>query len=210
MQRFSRLLSVKGKPDLRPGSAFQLRLSRWTGGAAEAYEGPMDWPSKAAVFGASGGIGAALVRALVARGAEVLAGSRAGEGPELPGVTPFAFDLTDGEGIAVTVSSWNDSPPDLVIVATGVLTLADGTGPERSLKALEADAMAEAFRLNTIGPAMIARNVLPLFPRERRSVFAALSAWVGSIGEGGRPPIVAVGPARGQPGRRPGLRTGRR
>ena len=37
--------------------------------------------------------------------------------------------------------------------------------------------------LNTVGPALIAKHVLPLMPREGRSVFAALSARVGSIGD---------------------------
>ncbi|HCH93311.1 MAG TPA: C-factor, partial [Erythrobacter sp.] len=43
--------------------------------------------------------------------------------------------------------------------------------------------MDEVFRLNTIGPALVAKHVLPLLPRDRRSVFAALSARVGSIGD---------------------------
>ena len=142
----------------------------------------MDW-HKAAIFGASGGIGAALVAALAERGVPVLAGSRKGEGPGAPGVTPFAFDLTDEAGIAAAVKPWADDPPDLVIVATGVLTLPDGTGPERSFKALDAAAMARMFALNTVGPALIAKHVLPLMPRGRPATFAALSARVGSIGD---------------------------
>ena len=138
---------------------------------------------KAAIFGSSGGIGAALVRALAEGDVEVLAGSRSGTSPALAGVTPFAFDLTDEASIAAAVEPWKDDPPDLVIVATGVLTLPDGTGPERSFKALDGDALVEMVRINTIGPALIAKHVLPLLPRDRRSVFAALSARVGSIGD---------------------------
>ena len=37
--------------------------------------------------------------------------------------------------------------------------------------------------LNTIGPALIAKHMLPLMPRGRRFVFAALSARVGSISD---------------------------
>lgn len=140
-----------------------------------------DMSRKAAIFGSSGGIGAALVRSLSQRGVEVLAGSRGGKSPPLDGVTPFAFDLKDEKLIATAVAQWVSDPPDLVIVATGVLTLQDGTGPERSYKAIDGDAMAEAFRLNTIGPALVAKHVLPIMPRDRRSVFAALSARVGSI-----------------------------
>ncbi len=138
---------------------------------------------KAAVFGASGGIGAALCEELAARGVPVLAGSRSGGGPGGERIEPFRFDLTDEASIAAAARGMADDPPDLVIVATGVLTLADGTGPERSLKALEPESMAEAFCLNTIGPALIAKHVIPLFPREEKAVFAALSARVGSIAD---------------------------
>ena len=78
-----------------------------------------------------------------------------------------------------------DEPPEWVIVASGVLTLTDGTGPERTYKRLDPAAMAEVFALNTIGPAMIAKHVLPLMPRDERFVFAALSARVGSISDNG-------------------------
>ena len=138
---------------------------------------------KAAVFGANGGIGSALVASLAARGVVVLAGSRSGEGAPMEGVQRFACDIGNEDSIAEAVAGWADDPPDLVMVATGVLTLPDGTGPERSYKALDPAAMAEILRINTIAPAMVAKHVLPLFPRERRSVFAALSARVGSISD---------------------------
>ena len=142
----------------------------------------MAW-KRAAVFGSSGGIGAALVSALAKSGVEVLAGSRSGEGQHIDGVTPFRFDLDDENSIAEVAASWSDNPPDLVIVATGVLTLADGTGPERSFKELNAETLARVLHLNTIGPALIAKHVLPLFPRDSASTFAAISARVGSIGD---------------------------
>jgi NAD(P)-dependent dehydrogenase (short-subunit alcohol dehydrogenase family) len=76
-----------------------------------------------------------------------------------------------------------DDPPEWVIVASGVLTLPDGTGPERTYKRLDPAAMAQVFALNTIGPALIAKHILPLMPRDQRFVFAALSARVGSISD---------------------------
>lgn len=143
----------------------------------------MDWRS-AAVFGASGGIGAALCEALAERGiACIHAGSRGGKAPPHAAVRRFSFDLTDEASIAAAASDMADEPPDLVIVATGVLSLPDGTGPERSYRQIERAKMLEAFALNTIGPALIAKHMLPLLPRNRRCVFAALSARVGSIGD---------------------------
>ena len=144
------------------------------------------WPRTAAVFGASGGIGAALVRALSQRGVETIyAGSRKADTPTAAGVIPFRFDLTDEARIASAAAAMRGNPPELIIVATGVLTLSDGTGPERTYKRLDSAVMGEVFALNTIGPAMIAKHLLPLFPRDRRAVFAALSARVGSISDNG-------------------------
>jgi len=76
-----------------------------------------------------------------------------------------------------------EEPPRWVIIASGVLTLADGTEPERTYKRLDREAMAQAFALNTIGPAVIAKHMLQLMPRDRPFVFSALSARVGSISD---------------------------
>ncbi|MEC7534055.1 MAG: NAD-dependent epimerase/dehydratase family protein, partial [Pseudomonadota bacterium] len=106
---------------------------------------------RAALFGSSGGIGAALCTALADRDVEVWAGSRAGLSPD-PRCHAFAFDLAREDTIAAAAAAMADTPPDLVIVASGVLTLADGTGPERSYRQIDAGAMDDVFRLNTIGP----------------------------------------------------------
>jgi len=141
-------------------------------------------PRRACVFGASGGIGRALCEALAAAGCErIYAGSRSGNAPQGRKFTGFSFDLEDEASIAAAAAMMAPAPPDWVIVATGVLTLPDGTGPERSYKRLDAGAMAQVFALNTIGPAMIARHMLALMPRGQGFTFAALSARVGSIGD---------------------------
>ena len=51
------------------------------------------------------------------------------------------------------------------------------------MRALEADTLASLFAVNAIGPVMVAKHLLPLTPRDRPSLFAALSARVGSIGD---------------------------
>lgn len=139
---------------------------------------------RCAVFGASGGIGGALAAALAARDdvAEVHAGSRRGEGPTGGKLQPFAFDLTDEANIAAACAGIG-GPIDMVLIATGRLTRADGTGPEKSWRALSAEGMAELFAVNTIGPALIAKHTLPLLRRDGRAVFAAISARVGSIAD---------------------------
>lgn len=72
------------------------------------------------------------------------------------------------------------APPELVLVATGRLQ-GDGVSPERSFAALDLDALTRSFQINAAGPALVAKHVLPLFPKDRRAVFAVLSARVGSI-----------------------------
>ncbi len=145
-----------------------------------------NYPRKAAIFGSTGGIGHAMCLALVNGGCEtVRAGSRDGLEPVGPALQPFTFDLRDEDSIAAAAAAMKDDPPEWVIVTTGVLTLSDGTGPERTYKRLDAAAMADVLALNTIGPALIAKHVLPLMPRDRRFVFAALSARVGSISDNG-------------------------
>jgi NAD(P)-dependent dehydrogenase (short-subunit alcohol dehydrogenase family) len=140
---------------------------------------------RAVVFGASGGVGAALVRVLAddPRCAAIDAGARR----SLDGggkITPFRFDLLDEASIAMAAEQISKSPEgvDLVLVATGVLHDA-ALKPEKTMRSLQAPALAESFARNGIGPALIAKHLLPLLSRERKSVFAALSARVGSISD---------------------------
>lgn len=142
----------------------------------------MEQAGSAIVFGASGGVGRALASRLVSAGtyAQVYAGSRRASTDLPAGVVPFTFDLSDEPSIAAAVNL--DPAPELVIVATGLLhDAARGIAPEKSLRALDGAAMAQLFAVNTIGPALIAKHVLPRLPRDRRAVFAVLSARVSSI-----------------------------
>lgn len=147
---------------------------------------------RAVIIGSSGGIGQALARALGRAGARVHALSRSGRLPDEAGMAHGLCDLADEASIAAAARAFTGLPaaerPDLVLVASGVLTLCDGSGaaaigPERSHKAIDPMVMHRVFALNTIGPALVAKHFLPLFARDRRSVFAALSARVGSISD---------------------------
>jgi NAD(P)-dependent dehydrogenase (short-subunit alcohol dehydrogenase family) len=123
---------------------------------------------RAVVIGASGGIGAALADALAEEDAQVVRLSR----PEL--------DLTDEATVAAAAA--RVGTPDLVVVATGLLHR-DGRGPEKSIRELDPAWLAEQYAVNAIGPAIVAKHFLPVMPRTGRSVFAVLSARVGSIGD---------------------------
>jgi len=126
---------------------------------------------RALIIGASGGIGQAMVAEAEGRGATVTGLSRRADG----------LDVTDEARIAAALEPL-EGPFDLIFVATGALEI-DGQGPEKTLKTLDAGALARQYAVNAIGPVLILKHALRLMPREGRSVFAVLSARVGSIGD---------------------------
>ncbi len=133
------------------------------------------------MFGASGGLGRALAVGLRDQGYETTALTRR-PAPDWPG-PQLRFDLEDEASLAAAAAELKDGAPiRRVIVATGLLH-ADGVAPERSTAALNAAQLLRLYAINAVGPALIAKHFLPLLPRAEPSVFAALSARVGSIGD---------------------------
>lgn len=140
--------------------------------------------TSAVIVGASGGIGRALIDRIVAGGAHrpVFALSRSGADLGA-GVVAGLIDVTDEESIQAAAGRVAENGPvGLTLVATGLLH-GPGVAPEKALKALDPAALARLFAVNTTGPALVAKHMVPLMPRTGRSVFAALSARVGSIGD---------------------------
>ena len=129
---------------------------------------------RALVLGASGALGRAFVEALQADTAcaEVVGLSRSSQP---------AFRLEDESSIAAAASTLH-GPFHLIIDATGALTI-DGQGPEKHLGALNATQLARSFEVNTIGPALLLKHFVPLLVIEHRSIYAKLSARVGSISD---------------------------
>ena len=131
----------------------------------------------AIVIGATGGIGAAVLSKLQSDGAftQTLGLSRS---------SVLALDLLDEGSIhacAQHIASLG-LPLRLVVDATGILS-GSGMAPEKSWQQLDAAQMAQAFAINAIGPALLLKHFLPLLPKSGKSVFASLSAKVGSIGD---------------------------
>jgi NAD(P)-dependent dehydrogenase (short-subunit alcohol dehydrogenase family) len=136
------------------------------------------------VVGASGGIGAAWVQALQARGETVWAWSRAGDPP---------VDITDE--VRVTAAAALLQAQLLaegrtlrrVLVATGVLhgQTPDGQAmaPERSWRDIQPEALLRQWQVNAMGPMLLLKHLLPLLPKRAPSWVACLSARVGSVGD---------------------------
>ncbi len=160
-----------------------------------AAPGPWPWtadgaPAGAVVVGASGGLGAAFVDALVAHGgfSTVLALSRSGpadgEADATARLVRGHVDLADEPSVARAAGlAASLAPPRLVIVATGLLHAPDGLRPEKSLAMLDPAKLARLFAVNATGPALVAKHLLPRMPRQGRATFAAVSARVGSISD---------------------------
>jgi len=129
----------------------------------------------AVVIGASGGIGSALVERLreMPVFSDVVALSRQ-SGPSL--------DITSESSIAAAVKFLGAAEIRLVIDATGFLH-GDGFMPEKNFREISAAHLAKSFAVNAIGPALSMKFLLPLLPKTGKSVFATLSAKVGSIGD---------------------------
>ena len=125
----------------------------------------------ALIIGASGGIGNAITARLQQQSVTVTSLSRSEDG----------FDLTNPEVVDHVLSNLS-GPFDLILVASGALEI-DGATPEKTIRSVSARAMMDQFALNAVGPALVLRHATRLLPRDRRAVFAVLSARVGSIGD---------------------------
>ena len=138
-----------------------------------------------AVIGASGGIGRAIADDLArcADVARVFRLSRSGLQTGDDGDCCLHLDLEDEASISAAATAIRSSAGELhlVLVATGILHADSHLQPEKTWRSLDSDAMQTAFRINTIGPALVAKHFLPLLAKDRKTVFAALSARVGSI-----------------------------
>ncbi|MFT6333015.1 MAG: NAD(P)-dependent dehydrogenase (short-subunit alcohol dehydrogenase family) [Lentimonas sp.] len=142
-----------------------------------------------AVIGASGSLGEMFVRKLAANSQtkSIFAFSRSETEFENRKVESHFIDIEDEESIksAATIVSEN-AKIDMVIVATGMLhgkNNGQDFGPEKSLRDLSKEKFQKIFSINTIAPAIIAKHFLPKLNRETKSVFAAISARVGSISD---------------------------
>ena len=142
--------------------------------------------STAVVIGASGGIGSALVAALGLdeRVGTVYALSRGGDENRAGTRRSGHIDITEEDSVRSAAEQCGAGGDlDLVIVASGVLHRGNEIRPEKRMDDLTPQAMLSALEVNAVGPALVAKHFLPRMRRNGKSVFAAISARVGSIAD---------------------------
>ena len=135
------------------------------------------------VIGANGAIGNAFVSSFVNNTdiKNIFTLGRAETKNYSKRIKHFIADITDESAIEDFASSI-DVTLDAVIVATGILH-ADGINPEKSIRDIDLETFSEILKINTIGPAIIGKHLLPLLNNQTKSVMAFLSARVGSISD---------------------------
>ncbi|MEM6539098.1 MAG: SDR family NAD(P)-dependent oxidoreductase [Pseudomonadota bacterium] len=126
---------------------------------------------RALVIGASGGIGSSISAELGHRGYGVTGLSRREDG----------LDVTDEQSVEAALSELN-GPYYVIFVATGALVV-NGHEPEKAVREVTVDGLLNQIKVNALGPMLVLKHALRLLPKEEPSVFAVLSARVGSIGD---------------------------
>ena len=138
-----------------------------------------------AIIGCSGAIGHSFANHLstLYPGASLHAFSRWMPENPVSDVSYHKINYADEASIAESASiASKENFLDLIIVSTGILHEGD-LMPEKSLGDLSAEKFRRVFEANTITPALLAKHFLPKLNSARRSIFAALSARVGSISD---------------------------
>ncbi|WP_421739500.1 SDR family NAD(P)-dependent oxidoreductase [Caulobacter sp.] len=143
--------------------------------------------SIAVVVGVAGGLGGALARTLGAQGrydlVVGLARRRPADWPNSPEWPFIETDIQNEDDLLAAAQVLRAlGSLDRVVVATGLLH-GEGVAPEKTMRSLDAATLTRLFAVNAVAPALIAKHLLPLTPKDRPSVFAALSARVGSISD---------------------------
>ncbi|OCQ94833.1 cell-cell signaling protein [Nostoc sp. MBR 210] len=94
------------------------------------------------------------------------------------------MDITDESQIVKAVQNIRSQINKLHLVINCVGLLHEGDlQPEKSLKHINPENLLRYFQINSIGAVLLAKHLLPLFRHQEPSVFASISAKVGSIGD---------------------------
>ena len=151
--------------------------------------------ANALVVGASQGIGLGFVKQLLANQAmaKIFATYRHPESAtELLTLAQqypdrlhcLVVDITKEQDIADSAKKISTEIEKLHFVINCVGILHEGElQPEKSLRQIEPDRLLYYFQVNSIGGVLLAKHLMPLFRHQEHSIFANISAKIGSIGD---------------------------
>ncbi|MEH2004781.1 SDR family NAD(P)-dependent oxidoreductase [Nostoc sp.] len=152
-------------------------------------------PVNALIVGASQGIGLGFVKKLLQddRIAKVYVTSRQPEsasdlialaGKHSERLICLKMDITDELQIVEAVQKISAQVDKLHLVVNCVGLLHEETlQPEKSFRQINSENLLRYFQINSIGAILLAKHLLPLFRHGECSVFATISAKLGSIGD---------------------------
>ena len=149
----------------------------------------------ALVIGATQGIGLAFVQQLLSerRVVHLFASYRSRQTAESlwalasqhPGrLHLIQMDITDEDKIEAGLSAVKAIAPKLHLAINCVgLLHSERQQPEKALRQLNSKNLLTYFQVNSIGPALLAKHLLSLLKHSESSIFATISAKIGSIGD---------------------------
>lgn len=148
----------------------------------------------ALVVGASQGIGLEFVRQLLQapRVVHLFATYRQAQtasdlfllAEQHPNLHCIQMDLTDETQIASGIEKIRETALHLHLAINCVGLLRNGQQqPEKAIRQLNADNLLNYFRVNSIGPALLAKHLMAPLKHSEPSLFATISAKIGSIGD---------------------------
>ena len=140
-------------------------------------------PQQIVLAGASGGIGAALLRELLDRFADARLSATCLRSPrpfEHPRVDWRRIDLRDADAIAAWAEEF--SRVDWLLNCVGFLH-GEAGGPEKSIRRFESEFLLENIRVNTLPTLLLAKHFDAALKNSPAPLLATVSARVGSIAD---------------------------
>jgi len=137
-------------------------------------------PPSALIIGGTGGIGGAIIEALVREGKFTVHGTTRQRLAPSPRITWHRLDVADESSVAQLAADLDRL--DLVINTAGVLSN-ERFSPEKSVRQASADQFLDQMRTNAMPLLLLGKHLGPLLKKSDHAHFITLSARVGSISD---------------------------